>query len=78
MSTGGNKVFLEGYFYACCPCCKSTLIQAKNGLDGFIKCGQCGKYIHIVIVNNSVHTKQKETLLIPLETTGKNQQTKNS
>lgn len=26
---------IEGYFYACCPYCRTTLNQSKNGTDHF-------------------------------------------
>ena len=47
------------YYYACCPKCKAVLIQAQNGLDGYIKCQKCDKYIHIIIRNDTVTTKTK-------------------
>ena len=47
------------YFYACCPNCKSVLIQAKNGLEGYTKCSKCGEYIHIVIRNDTVTQKSR-------------------
>lgn len=46
-------------FYACCPFCNNTLAQAKNGMDGYIKCPKCDKYIHIIIRNGTVVTKTK-------------------
>lgn len=36
-------------FYVCCPICKTVLIRAQKGLDGIIKCSQCGMFVHIVI-----------------------------
>lgn len=48
------------YYYACCPNCKNVLIQAQNGLDGYIKCPQCSNYIHIVIRAETVITKIKK------------------
>ena len=45
------------YYYACCPYCKTVLVQAQNGLDGYIKCHKCDKYIHIIIRNDTVTTK---------------------
>lgn len=47
------------YFYACCPNCKSILIQAKNGLDGYTKCSKCGEYVYIVIRDRIVTTRLK-------------------
>lgn len=54
-----HRGVIEGYFYACCPYCKTTLIQGKIGTDCFIKCPQCGKYIHIIIKDDSVLAKPK-------------------
>ena len=34
-------------YYACCPFCKTILVQAQNGMDGYIKCPKCDNYIHI-------------------------------
>ncbi len=28
-------------FYACCPYCKNVLVQAQNGMDGYIKYQKC-------------------------------------
>ena len=47
-------------YYACCPLCKTMLIQAHNGLNGLIKCSQCGAFIRVIIENNKVTTTQKE------------------
>ena len=47
------------FFYAYCPHCKTVLIQAQNGLDGYIKCPKCDNYIHIIIRNGNVTTKTK-------------------
>lgn len=47
------------FLYACCPHCKTVLIQAQNGLDGYIKCPKCDNYIHIIIRNGNVTTKTK-------------------
>lgn len=38
---------------------KTILIQAQNGLDGFIRCQQCGNYIHIIIRTGTVVAKTK-------------------
>ena len=46
-------------YYACCPHCKTVLVQAQNGMDGYIKCQKCDKYIHIIIRNGTVTTKTK-------------------
>lgn len=40
------KEIKETYFYACCPYCNTTLIQAKNGMDSYIKCPKCDNYIY--------------------------------
>lgn len=55
-----HRGVLEGYFYACCPYCRTTLTQGKNGTDTFIKCPQCGRYIHVIIQDDTVLTKLKE------------------
>ncbi len=55
-----HKAILEGYFYACCPYCKNTLIQGKNGTDCFSRCPTCGEYIRIFIDDDSVLTKKAE------------------
>lgn len=47
----------NNFYYACCPNCKNVLIQAKNGLEGYAKCPQCGNYIQIVIRDGAVTTK---------------------
>lgn len=47
------------YYYACCPHCNTTLVQAKNGMDGYIKCPKCDNYIHIIIRNGTVVIKTK-------------------
>ena len=46
-------------YYACCPMCKCTLIQAENGLNGYIKCGKCGNVIQIIIKKDRVMTWAK-------------------
>lgn len=55
-----HRGVIEGYYYACCPYCRITLTQGKNGTDTFIKCPQCGRYIHVIIKDDSVLTKLKE------------------
>ena len=47
------------FLYACCPHCKTVLIQAQNWLDGYIKCPKCDNYIHIIIRTGNVTTKTK-------------------
>ena len=49
----------DEYFYACCLICRTTLIQAKNGLDGFIRCPQCGNFISVKIEDDIVTIKRK-------------------
>lgn len=49
----------KNLYYACCPYCKTVLVQAQNGMDGYIKCPKCDKYIHIIIRNDTVTTKTK-------------------
>lgn len=39
----------EKGFCVCCPICKTVLIRAQKGLDGVIKCSQCGIFVHILI-----------------------------
>ena len=46
-------------YYACCPYCKTVLVQAQNGMDGYIKCPKCDNYIHIIIRNGTVTVKTK-------------------
>lgn len=48
------------YFFACCPKCRTTLVQAQNGMNGFIRCPQCGTHIHVRIKDNAVTVKRKE------------------
>lgn len=48
-----------GYLFACCPKCRTTLVQAKNGMNGFIRCPQCGTHIHVIIKNGIVMIKRK-------------------
>ena len=54
-----NKTIKASYFYACCPYCKTVLVQAQNGMDGYIKCPKCNKYIHVIIRNDTVTIKTK-------------------
>ncbi len=53
------KIEKVPYFYACCPYCKTVLVQAQNGMDGYVKCHKCDNYIHIIIRNDTVTTKTK-------------------
>lgn len=55
-----HKAILDGYYYACCPFCKTTLTQGANGTDCHIKCPLCGEYIHVVIRDNTVITRKKD------------------
>lgn len=59
MQTEKDEKKTEDYFFACCLICRTTLVQAKNGMDGYIRCPQCGTYIHIKIENNIVTIKRK-------------------
>ena len=34
-------------YYASCPHCKTVLVQAQNGMDGYIKCPKCDNYISL-------------------------------
>ncbi len=54
-----TKTIKVPYFYACCPNCKAVLIQAQNGLEGYIKCPKCKKYIHVTINNGIISTNIK-------------------
>ncbi len=54
-----KKSSSKSMFYGCCPICKAVLIQAQNGLDGYIKCPKCDNYIHAIIRNNTVVVKLK-------------------
>ena len=49
----------KSIYYACCPYCKTVLVQAQNGMDGYIKCPKCNKYIHVIIRNYTVTIKTK-------------------
>ncbi len=50
---------VKSMFYGCCPICKTVLIQAQNGLDGYIRCTKCENYVHVIIRNNTVSAKLK-------------------
>lgn len=47
------------YFFACCPKCRTTLVQSQNGMNGFMRCPQCGTHIHVIIKGNTVIVKRK-------------------
>ena len=51
----------QSYYYVCCPHCNTTLAQAKNGMNGYIKCSKCNNYIHVIIRNGTVVAKTKGT-----------------
>ena len=55
MASGKNdkKNMITDSFYSCCPICKYPLVQAKNGMDGVIKCPKCANYIHIIIKDDT-------------------------
>ena len=55
-----NKISPTNLFYACCPHCKNILIQAANGLNGFIRCNLCHNLIQISIQDDIVKTNIKE------------------
>jgi len=55
-----HRAGMEGYLYAACPYCRMTLLQGKNGTDTFIKCSQCGRFIHVLIQDDAVIVKPKE------------------
>ena len=55
-----NNMITDSY-YSCCPICKYPLVQAKNGMDGVIKCPKCANYIHIVIKDDIVIAKRNYT-----------------
>ena len=67
----------EKGLYVCCPICKTVLIRAQKGLDGVIKCSQCGMFVHIVIgderideiVPQQAHVLQSKRLFGHLMTT---------
>ncbi len=54
-----KKNNLKSIYYGCCPICKAVLIQAQNGLDGYIRCSHCNNYVHLIIRNNTVSVKIK-------------------
>lgn len=56
------KYFIEGYFYGCCPFCKTPLTQGRNGTDSYNLCPTCGQYIHVLIKNNKVLVELKEDI----------------
>lgn len=47
------------WMFACCPKCRTTLVQAQNGMNGFVRCPQCGVYIHIILKNGTVFMERK-------------------
>ncbi len=56
-----NQRFAEepDHYFGCCPVCNLTLVQAKDGMSGYIKCPRCANYIQIVIQDGTVITKKK-------------------
>lgn len=44
----------ETLFYACCPICSKTLIQAETIKNGIIKCENCHKRIAVEISNGKI------------------------
>ncbi len=53
-----HRAILEGYFYACCPFCRLTLLQGRNATDCFVKCPQCGQYTHVIIKDDTDKPKE--------------------
>ncbi len=65
METGKNDKknnTMTDSFFCCCPICRQPLVQAKNGMDGVIKCPKCTNYIHIVIKDDAVIIKKNYTV----------------
>lgn len=54
-----KKIADTDCYYGCCPICNLILVQAKDGMNGFIKCPRCANYIQIVIQDGTVITKKK-------------------
>ena len=54
------KAIKEGYFYGCCPYCKTPLTQGKNGTDSYNLCPTCGSYIQVIIEGKRVIVEPKE------------------
>ncbi len=53
-----HRAIIEGYFYACCPFCKNTLMQGKNGTDCILRCSTCGDFIKVIVTEDTVTTQQ--------------------
>lgn len=60
-----HKAIMQGYYYACCPFCKTILTQGKNGTDSYNLCPTCGAYIRVTICNGKVLTQLKESETAP-------------
>ena len=56
-----HKSVIEGYYYACCPHRKMTLVHGKNGTDTFIKCSKCGNFLHVEIKDDTVLVERKNS-----------------
>ena len=54
------KAYIDGYFYGCCPYCKTPLTQGKDGTDSYNLCPCCGTYIRVTIEGNKVIVEPKE------------------
>lgn len=54
-----NKYAEADCYFGCCPVCNLTLVQAKDGMNGYIKCPRCANYIQIVIQDGTVTTKKR-------------------
>ena len=51
--------YLIYIYFACFHYCITVLVQAQIGMDGYIKCPKCNKYIHVIIRNDTVTIKTK-------------------
>lgn len=49
MNTKEHRRVIDEYYYACCPYCRMTIAQGKNGTDVFIKCPQCGRSFYALV-----------------------------
>ena len=59
-----KKLGVKSMFYGCCPICKSILVHAQNGMDGYVKCQKCNKFLHIIIRNGTVVAKTKTSYVV--------------
>lgn len=49
-----DKQVIKTLYYACCPICSKTLIQAETIKNGIIKCENCHKRIAVEISNGKI------------------------